>query len=203
MNDENMMPAQSRDKSRMNAVDIALMRQINEDRNAIAMKTLYDTYRSRLVPFLLRMTKDQALIEEVYNDVMLTVWNKASQFKGDAKVSSWIFSIAYRSCLRVIQKQQFRQKVLDKLQFFTHQEEAQEDTQESGEFDLLNKAIAKLPPKQKIVIELSYYEGYSVQEIADIAQCPANTVKTRLHHARVKIRESIQAAKQSGNYDEK
>ena len=58
----------------------------------------------------------------------------------------------------------------------------------SDKTDLLNKAIKHLPAKQQMVIELSYFQEYSIQEIALIANCPVNTVKTRLHHARQKIR---------------
>ncbi len=192
-----------RDVDRLDDIDKALLRQITEDRSTVAMQTLYDSYRSRLVPFLRRMTQDQALIEEAYNDVMLTLWNKSNQFKGNSKVSSWIFSIAYRVCLRMIKRQQFRQKVLDSFLFFKEDEEdKQEESNENEDVDLLNRAIKALPAKQRVVIELSYYQGYSTQEIGEIADCPTNTVKTRLHHARQKIRAFMDADKLDEKYDE-
>jgi RNA polymerase sigma-70 factor (ECF subfamily) len=193
-----------RDVDRLDDIDKALLRQIADDRSTVAMQSLYDSYRSRLVPFLRRMTQDHTLIEETYNDVMLTLWNKSDQFKGNSKVSSWIFSIAYRICLRLIKKQQFRQKVLDSF-LFSKEEEEGDDRQESGndeEVDLLNRAIQSLPAKQRIVIELSYFQGYSTQEIGEIADCPTNTVKTRLHHARQKIRAFMDAAKLDEKYNE-
>ena len=192
-----------RDADRLNDIDKALLRQITEDRSTVAMQSFYDSYRSRLVPFLRRMTQDHTLIEETYNDVMLTLWNKSDQFKGNSKVSSWVFSIAYRVCLRLIKKQQFRQKVLDNFLFF--KEEENEEQQEAGndeEGDLLNRAIKSLPAKQRIVIELSYFQGYSTQEIGEIADCPTNTVKTRLHHARQKIRAFMDTAKLDEKYNE-
>ena len=198
-----MAQPRKRDVDRLNDIDIALLRQITEDRSTVAMQSLYDSYRSRLVPFLRRMTQDHTLIEETYNDVMLTLWNKSDQFKGNSKVSSWIFSIAYRVCLRLIKKQQFRQKVLDSFLF--SKEEEEEDQQETGndeEVDLLNRAIKSLPAKQRIVIELSYFQGYSTQEIGEIADCPTNTVKTRLHHARQKIRAFMDTAKLDEKYNE-
>jgi RNA polymerase sigma-70 factor (ECF subfamily) len=149
------------------------------------------------------MTQDHTLIEETYNDVMLTLWNKSEQFKGNSKVSSWVFSIAYRVCLRLIKKQQFRQKVLDNFLFFKEEEEEQQqETGNDEEVDLLNQAIKSLPAKQRVVIELSYFQGYSTQEIGEIADCPTNTVKTRLHHARQKIRAFIDAAKLDEKYNE-
>ncbi len=185
-----------RDADRLDDIDKALLRQITEDRSTVAMQSLYNSYRSRLVPFLRRMTADHTLIEETYNDVMLTLWNKSDQFKGNSKVSSWIFSIAYRICLKLIKKQQFRQKVLDNFLFFKEEEDSVESiNNESNEANLLKQAIHSLPAKQRIAVELSYFEGYSTQEIGDIANCPANTVKTRLHHARQKIKAYIDATK--------
>jgi RNA polymerase sigma-70 factor (ECF subfamily) len=179
----------TRDFEKLNTNDILLLQQIAVDRNTTAMETLYNVYRGRLVPFLNRMTPDYALVEETYNDVMLTVWNKADQFKGNSKVSSWIFSIAYRTCLALIKKQKFRQTIINNFLFFKTEETSESIEQDtSDKTDLLNKAIKHLPAKQQMVIELSYFQEYSIEEIALIANCPVNTVKTRLHHARQKIR---------------
>lgn len=189
-----MIQPLKRDVDRLNDIDKALLRQITEDRNTVAMQSLYDSYRSRLVPFLRRMTQDHTLIEEIYNDVMLILWNKSDQFKGNSKVSSWIFSIAYRICLKFIRKQQFRQKVLDNFLFSKESENEEPESQDDSEVEVLNRAIKSLPAKQRIAIELSYFQGYSTQEIGEIANCPANTVKTRLHHARQKIKIFIESA---------
>jgi RNA polymerase sigma-70 factor (ECF subfamily) len=179
----------SRDFEKLNLQDQLLLKQIAIDRSTVAMETLYNEYRGRLVPFLKRMTQDHTLIEETYNDVMLTVWNKAGQFKGHSKVSSWIFSIAYRACLALIKKQKFQQTVLSNFLFFKTEEIHEPVEQGTNEkTDLLNQAIRHLPAKQQMVIELSYFQEHFIQEIALIANCPENTVKTRLHHARQKIR---------------
>lgn len=63
----------------------------------------------------------------------------------------------------------------------------------------LAAAVRALSSKQRMVIELCYFEGYSLQEISEIVKCPVNTVKTRLHHARNRIRELIDEARQSLN----
>lgn len=167
--------------------DLIWLEQIAQNRDKRAMESMYQAYQSRLIPFLHRMTQDSGLVEEVYNDVMLTVWNKASQFKGDSKVSSWIFAITYRACLKLLQKQKtrrglfeiFKQNTLDEME---HEQRGSADNSQ------LEAAIRALPAKQKLVIEMSYFQGYSVEEISQIADCPLNTVKTRLHHARNKIR---------------
>ncbi|HSB22425.1 MAG TPA: RNA polymerase sigma factor, partial [Burkholderiaceae bacterium] len=57
--------------------------------------------------------------------------------------------------------------------------------------DLLDRALATLPPEQRLVVELTYFLGHSCEEIATITDCPVNTVKTRMFHARRKLRELL------------
>lgn len=170
-------------------VDVVLLRQIAQNRDKHAMQTLYKSYQNRILPFLKRMTDDFELIEEIYNDVMVSVWNNAHQFKGDSKVSSWIFSIAYRSCLRMLKKAQMRERLYDAFSLFLLT--ANDDTDEPQEHPRsteIEQAVKSLPAKQRLMVELSYFQGCSLQEISEIAKCPLNTVKTRLHHARNKIK---------------
>ncbi|MBO1255942.1 RNA polymerase sigma factor [Alteromonas sp. 5E99-2] len=169
--------------------ELIWLEQIAQSQDKRAMQSLYEAYRSRIIPFLLRMTKDQGMIEEIYNDVMMTVWKKAAQFKGDAKVSSWIFSIAYRACLKLLKKQKVRQVLFETFSKNIHEENELEEHQ--SDHSELEAAMKSLPAKQRLVIELSYFQGHSIEEISSIANCPVNTVKTRLHHARNKIREEM------------
>jgi len=178
-------------ESEVEAEDKALMARITQKRDAMAMEQLYVRYRPRLMGFLRRLTFDDDLIEEAYNDVMVKVWDKAHQYQGRSKVSSWIFSIAYRTCLRMVKKQQRRDKIIDLVgqdlpDFADASEESEVDDK------LIQAAVQQLPAKQRIVIELCYFQGYSMEEIGQIVSCPQNTVKTRLHHARKKIRQMLE-----------
>jgi RNA polymerase sigma factor (sigma-70 family) len=64
-------------------------------------------------------------------------------------------------------------------------------TREWVEKDLVYRAVALLPPKQRAVVELTYFHGYSYGEIAEIVGCPENTVKTRMFHARSRLKELL------------
>lgn len=171
--------------------DRALLSRIAENRDVVAMESIYVSYRPRLVGFLRRLTRDDDLIEESYNDVMVSVWEKAHQYQSRSKVSSWIFSIAYRSCLRMVKKQQRRDAVIDLVgqELPEIAETVAEPEVDSARIKIL---IKKLPAKQRLVIELCYFEGYSTEEIGVIVKAPVNTVKTRLHHARLKIRKLLE-----------
>lgn len=172
-------------------VDRELIERIASSRDHTAMEALYVRYRPRLGGFLRRLTRDDGLIEEAYNDAMLKVWNKAHQYQGQSKVSSWIFSIAYRGCLRVVKKQKFRQGILDVLgqSHLPHDTAGESSHDEATErTDLICQALETLSANHRLVIELCYFGGYSTEEVSQIVKCPVNTVKTRLHHARKKIR---------------
>ncbi len=185
----------SEEETHRDQKDRELIERISSARDHTAMEILYVQYRPRLGGFLRRLTYDNSLIEEAYNDAMLKVWHKAHQYQGQSKVSSWVFSIAYRTCLRMVQKQKLRQSVQDVF--------GQSDLPRSTSLyesveqaDLIGSALEILSAKHRLVIELSYFSGYSTEEVGQIVQCPANTVKTRLHHARKKIRAFVEETRQ-------
>jgi len=185
----------SDEESRRDNADRALIERITAGRDHTAMETLYVQYRPRLGSFLRRLTYDNSLIEESYNDVMLKVWDKAHQYKGQSKVSSWVFSIAYRTCLRMVKKQNVRQRPFDMFGGRDVATDIPGDISVDGSIeqtDLISRAIDTLSAKHRLVIELSYFSGYSTEEVGQIVHCPTNTVKTRLHHARKKIRSFVE-----------
>ena len=163
--------------------DRKLMQRIAAGRDAAAFERLYHDYRRRLGPFMYRFVNDPAANEEAFNDVMLTVWNKASAYNGSSKVSTWIFAIAYRQCLktlRSLRRNRSHQELVDDMAI-------QDDTRDSR--DLVARALEQLSAEHRLVIELSYFGGHSYREIAKIADCPENTVKTRVFHARRRLKQ--------------
>jgi RNA polymerase sigma-70 factor (ECF subfamily) len=70
-------------------------------------------------------------------------------------------------------------------------EETDDPVAEIEQRDLLDHALAVLPPEQRLVLELTYFLGHSCEEVAAITACPVNTVKTRMFHARRKLRELL------------
>jgi RNA polymerase sigma-70 factor, ECF subfamily len=155
-------------------------------RDREAFRELYLAYHRRLGRFLMRMTFRHDVIEEVINDTMWTVWRKAGEFRGESQVSTWIVGIAYRRALKALRASHAARSLPadDALQSADPQG-ADQDRQ------WLECALAELPFEQRMVLELSYFLGHSCEEIAVIMQCPANTVKTRMFHAREKLRVSL------------
>ena len=160
------------------------------DRHALA--ELYRPYHRRLARFLSRLTRRPDVIDEVINDCFWIVWQKAAAFRGDSRVSTWIFGIAYRCALKAL-RQHGEDTDIDLTDTTVHElADPSADPQAEHELrDWLGKAMARLPSDQRIVLELAYGEGRSLEEIAAIMQCPVGTVKARMFHARVKLRNLL------------
>ena len=163
----------------------ALMQQVAVARMD-AFESLYRLYHPRLVRFIERMTRRPALIEEVLDDTMLVVWRKAHTYNPDARVSTWIFAIAYRMALKALRG------VDDAVEF----EEPADAVAAGPEFTFqrqelqtrIERAMDGLSAEHRAVIELTYYFGYSCGEVARIMDCPVDTVKTRMFYARRRLK---------------
>jgi RNA polymerase sigma-70 factor, ECF subfamily len=163
--------------------ELALLARIAA-RDARAMHELYHLYHRRLARFLMRLTSRYDLAEEIINDTFWVVWQHAADFRGASQLSTWIFGIAYRRALKTLQRVR-PEPPADS----TEPADAVEDPWQQAELrEWLGAALGKLPHDQRMVLELAYHAGHSCEEIAAIMQCPVNTVKTRMFHARRKLK---------------
>lgn len=172
-----------------NARDLALLERIKaHDRTAF--KELYFVYHSRLARFLTRITSRYDVAEEIINDTFWIVWDRAKDFRNASQVSTWIMGIAYRRGLKTLRKLNsgpISEGPLDEMMTLDEDEPAKRAEVEQW----LEAALARLPLEQRVVLELAYHLGHSCEEIAVIVDCPVNTVKTRMHYARVKLKRLL------------
>lgn len=174
---------------RNDAEDRALLERMAKG-DSEALATLYRAYHGRLCRFLYRLTRHTDLIEEVINDCFWIAWQKAADFRGDSRVSTWLMGIAYRCGLKTLRKYGNGSMRFETL---TDQEPGIDPEQDREMRDLLDKGMQHLNTDQRAVIELVYGVGHSLDEVAEIMQCPVGTVKARLFHARVKLRNAMPA----------
>ena len=155
-----------------------------KDRHALS--DLYSQYHARLFKFVFRMTRSYTAADELVNDIMLAVWRGAGKFRGDSKPSTWIFGIAYRQALKRLSRKQ--------LTIASHLDVDQlPDTQSKAveQEDWVRRGLETLPAAQRLAMELVFFLGLSYEEVAAVTECPVNTVKTRLFHARRKLKEQL------------
>ncbi|MCB1949847.1 MAG: sigma-70 family RNA polymerase sigma factor [Burkholderiales bacterium] len=162
--------------------------------NEKAFEQLYQLYFSRLFQFIFRITRTQNGIEEIINDVMYVVWEKASTYDQTCRPSTWILGIAYFKALKRVEKSVADEdrsvEFNDELDYFPDKSTQWISQIETSNW--LEVAFTQLSTEQRAVVEMTYFQGLHYNEIAEIMQCPENTVKTRMFHARKILAKSLQ-----------
>ena len=162
-------------------------------RDLLAFETLYRIYQPRLTRFLTTLVRRAEVVEEVLDDTMMVVWQTAGSFRGTSKLSTWIFAIAYRKAVR--SKGRWPDPVEDEPRGLTMDPEPGPDQQlqQSRLHDALFAAMDSLSADHRAVVDLTYFHGMGYREIAQIMDCPVDTVKTRMFHARRRLRDAMPA----------
>jgi RNA polymerase sigma-70 factor (ECF subfamily) len=156
-------------------------------RDSRALEALYLRFHRRLSRFLWRVTPRYENVEEIVNDTFMVVWRRAADFRGRSAVSTWIIGIAYRLALKSLRRPAGSGVTVD----VETAEVSVEPTRVSETEDWVAHGLSELPFEQRLTVELVYHMGHSLQEIADIMDCPVGTVKARMFHAREKLRRSL------------
>jgi len=174
-----------------------LLRRIAE-KDRQAFEEIYTLYYRRLFSYLFKLTRRAELVEEVLNDVMLVIWRKSASFDGRSRPSTWIFGIAYHKAMKALAQRRPAEAPAPSWDDRAREpvEAVDRDEPESllARRELattLGRALLAISPEQRAVVELTYYYGLSYQEISDVVGCPVNTVKTRMFHARRRLKNLL------------
>jgi RNA polymerase sigma-70 factor, ECF subfamily len=186
-------PTRSLAQAADNAVDVALLARVTTgDREAF--RELHTKYYHRVLRFIYRVTGHFELAQEGVNDVMLAVWESGRAFGGRSAVSTWIMGIAYNRARKLCEQARRwndRFSSVDSESALEPLAGVAEPTHSIDARDLLDHGLRMLSPEQRAVVELTYFYGYSYEDIAAIVECPVNTVKTRMFYARAKLKRLI------------
>ena len=159
------------------------------------MRTLFFRHRVALYRRLLRLVRDEALAEDLLSDVFLDVWRQAASFEARSSVSTWLLAIARYKALSA------RRRRLD-AELDETIASAVADTADDPEVvlqkkdrsKLLRHSLERLSPEHGEVIDLVYYHGKSVKDVAEIIGISEATVKTRMFYARRKLADLVAPA---------
>jgi RNA polymerase sigma-70 factor (ECF subfamily) len=155
-----------------------------------AFRSLCIHYHRVLARFLSKFTRDRADIEEIINDTLWIVWKNAGAFRSESRVSTWIMGIAYRCSMKALRRAKRHRRIL-RQQVADVEPTAGDSSHMTENQQILKLALQKLPLEQRLVIELTYNLDRSCAETAEIVGCSVNTVKSRMFHARRKLRLSL------------
>ena len=172
--------------------DEMLIRRIAEG-DQLAMRTLFGRHRVALYRWLLRLVGDEALAEDLLSDVFLDVWRQAAAFEARSSVSTWLLAIARHKALSARRRRtdaELDEKVASKVA--DPADDPEVVLQKKTRAELLRHALARLSPEHGEVIDLVYFHGKSVKEVAEIVGIAEATVKTRMFYARKKLAELVE-----------
>lgn len=174
--------------------DLEIIRRVAA-KDVAAFRQLYARTGRQVYHFCLRRLRDEALAEEVANEVFMEVWRQARTFEGRSAASTWLLTIAHHKMIDMLRRR--RESPLD-----TEYAEIIEDDADTPEAVSLKadksaairRCMEALSPDHREIIDLVYYNEKSITEIATILDIPENTVKTRMFYARKKLHTLLVAA---------
>jgi RNA polymerase sigma-70 factor (ECF subfamily) len=161
----------------------------------LAMRTLFARHRVPLYRFVLRIVRDPALAEDILSEVFLAVWRRAPQFEARSQVSTWLLAIARYKAIDALRRR--HESALDETMAEGIADPADDPEvalQKKDRAEVLRDSLAALSPEHAEVIDLVYYHGKPVAEVAHIVGAPEATVKTRMFYARKRLSQLVEAA---------
>jgi len=165
-----------------------------------AFEVLFRRYAPRLRAFFRGRTQNHEAADELFQETMVVVWQRAGSFNGSCRPSTWILGIAYHKLLdwrRRAQRGLFRESAAG-----DEQEEREDVPDDSADvhaqveremlIGCVREALSRLPDEHRLVMELAFQQGLSYGEIAQMLNIPAGTVKSRMFHAKRKLKELLE-----------
>jgi RNA polymerase sigma-70 factor (ECF subfamily) len=152
-----------------------------------AMRELYAAYGQRLFAYALRLTNDRALAEDVTQETLVIAWRTAGKFRGQGRLIAWLLGIVHHHALKALRHRS--EPLEDVEEMLAERNASPEDQAEAAELKRwVRKGLQDLSSEHRAVLELVFYQGLTLNEAAEVCQCPLGTVKSRLSYARRHLR---------------
>ena len=170
---------------------VALVVRVRDQQDRAAFAALFRHFAPRVKGFLMKSGASPQLAEEVAQDVMATLWQKAHLFDpARASVATWVFTIARNRRIDALRKA--RRPEPEDLPWGPEPEPDQAEVYEAQqEHDRLGEALARLPEKQRVLIQRAYFGDLSHSEIAAETGLPLGTIKSRIRLALDRLRHHM------------
>lgn len=175
------------------SADLALVESLRRG-DAEAFETLVVTYQHRIFSIALRMLGDRSEAEEIAQEVFLRVYRSIGDFRGEARLGTWLYAITSRLCLNRLKSPGRRRRMSEgALARVANGRPNPGTALEASELEAaLRRAIAELDDERRIVLVLRDLQGLAYEEIAAALELPLNTVRSRLHRARMEVKERME-----------
>lgn len=167
--------------------DTALLQRITAKDEA-ALRELYAVYGQRLYAYALRLTDNPVVAEDVVQDTLVAVWQSAGHFRGEGRVLAWLLGIVHHTAMKALRH--VSQPISDEMEISLSAQVPlpEECLQEQEQSQWVRRGLQNLSVEHRAVLELVFYQGLSLNEVAEVCNCPVGTVKSRLSYARKRLR---------------
>jgi RNA polymerase sigma-70 factor (ECF subfamily) len=166
--------------------DVEIIRRVKAGDDD-AVRDLYTNYGQRLYVYALRLTNDADIAEDVTQTTLVTAWQTANTFRGEGRLIAWLLGIVHHTAMKSLRH--MHQPLDDMEETVSGNQPTPEDQAEVGETKRwVRQGLQSLSPEHRAVLELVFYQGLSLDEVAKVCGCPLGTVKSRLSYARQHLR---------------
>ncbi|GAB1404572.1 MAG: RNA polymerase sigma factor [Lentimicrobiaceae bacterium] len=171
------------------------------DGNLAAYASLVDRYKDMVFTLVIKIVRNHEEAEEVAQDTFIKAFQALSNFKQEAKFSTWLFRIAYNTAIsRIRRKKIVNAPIDDKLiENYSTDDVRQhmEHLETEEKLKLMNQVLQQLPQDEQMLIELFYHNKQSVEEISVVTGLTESNIKVKLHRIRKKIYSAMQQKMQT------
>lgn len=185
-----MAAADADDKA---AVDAAAVRRVAAG-DATALAELYERYGRVVHAFAYRITGDAGAAEECTQDVFVALWRRAADFDpARARLSTWLVAVARNRAIELVRRRARRPEPAAEVELPGSAPDPSDLLAVADEAQRVAEAVAELPEAQLEVLRLSYFDGLTHAEIAEVIGIPLGTVKGRMRLALERLRGLAEA----------
>jgi RNA polymerase sigma-70 factor (ECF subfamily) len=163
-----------------------------------AFSELVRRYQDRLYNAVFRFLNDAEDAQDVTQEAFISAWQALGRFKGDAKFFTWIYRIAINHAIDLRRKQKVGQSLEVRLNeelvpvAASPSNRPEDAAERRDEAEKLRKALDLLSPEHRMVLILKEIDGMKYEEMADALEVPIGTIRSRLHRARLELREILE-----------
>lgn len=158
-----------------------------------SMEELYGLYEKTVYAFALSRLGEPHAAADIVNEVMLVVWRTAGRFEGKSKVRTWLLGMTHNKVVDVLRKRGgYKLEELDEGITDTSADTSEAIVVAAQHGEKVARCLRKLSDRHRQVVHLAFFEDLSYPEIAQIANCPLGTVKTRMYHAKLSLKQCLE-----------
>ena len=162
-----------------------------KQRQESAFSYLYDHYSGSLYAVILNIVPDRELANDLLQEVFIKIWKQIESYDhAKGRLFTWMLNVARNASIDAVRSKSYNQSQQNK-ELTENVYYAAGSTQTNTDKIGLRKIVNKLKKEYRILVELSYFEGYTQDEISKMLEMPLGTVKTRLRNALIQLKQVI------------